>query len=241
MWDRWLDVAYAVAMSRLAAGDLDGATLALRLVEADAEILDASHVRRGFAQIELLRGELDEAARYLNDSPDAALWERVLMAKLTWQRGERVEALRRARDDIASWTDFVKYYWPAAGDIQQLARICAEAGDTDTAEEALRAIVPPLADAPPEHPLHTHQKLLEASVMRLRGTPGVALVALDSFGERLQGQALAEWHRERARALMSLGRPEEATDEYERSIAEFDRLGTTWEAQVARREAEPDP
>lgn len=99
---------------------------------------------------------------------------------------------------------------------------------------------PLLADAPAELPLHIHQRLLEASVKRLRGAPEAALAALDSLRESVRGQELAEWHRERARAMTAAGRPQEAADEYERSLAQFERAGERWEARATREEATSD-
>lgn len=240
MWHRGTDVAYAVGMGRFFAGDPDGASSALRRVESDAAMLDAGHVRRGLAQVELARGELDEAARHLDDSPEAARWDRVLVAKVAWRRGDHAEALHRARAEMASPRAPDEHPWDVAGAVQQLGRIAAEAGDTDAAEHALRAVAPLLADAPAELPLHIHQRLLEASVTRLRRAPEAALAALDSLRESVQGQELAEWRRERARAMTAAGRPQEAADEYERSVAQFERVGERWEARATREEAASD-
>jgi tetratricopeptide (TPR) repeat protein len=233
--DRRIDVAYIVGIGRLMTGDVEGAGAALRLVEAD--IPGADHVRRALAQVELARGRLDEASRFIIDSPGAARMDRVLATKLAFRRGDIDGVIRRVQDELHAPIDPHDHVWDVAGAFQEIGRILAEIGNVDTAEIAFRATEHLLADAPDDLPLVAHKRLLEVSIKRLRGLPQQALDGLAALRDRLDGTDLAEWHRERARALSQLGRAEDAAAAYQASIEGFDSAGERWEALATRDEA----
>jgi tetratricopeptide (TPR) repeat protein len=233
-WRR-VDVAYIVGVCRLVSGDVEGAATALRLVESD--LADADHVRRALAQVELAKGDLNEAARWIDDTPDASRLDRVLAAKLTWRRGDRDGALARAHFEMLAPIDSQEHPWDVAGTIQQVGRLFAEAGEADSAETATRAMVPLLVDAPDDLPLVTNLRLLLASVLRLQRRPEEALEEIDSLQVDLDGSDLAECLRERARALSDLGRAEHAMSAYGTAIGLFDAAGERWEADATRGEA----
>lgn len=233
--DRRVDVAYVVGIGRLLAGNVDGASTALRLVETELEAAD--HVRRALAQVELARGDLGSAGRWIDQGRTAARADRVLAAKLSWRRGEREEAMRRASEELEIPTTPDDHPWDVAGSIQQAGRILADAGDVSGAERSVHVMVGLLGDAPPDLPLMVHLRLLEASVLRLHGRSDEALDLLGDLCPGLEGSDLAECLREQARARTALGREEEAVASYRIAIEEFERTGERWEARVAREES----
>lgn len=233
--DRTVDVAYIVGIGRLLAGDVEGASAALLRVEA--ELGDADHVRRALAQVEMARGDLESAGRWIDDSEDAARSDRVLAAKLAWRRGDREEAVRRAAAEIEGPLRPEEHVWDVAGSIQQLGRIFADAGNTERADRAVETVTSLLADAPDDLPLRSHLRLLRASVVRLQGRPQEALELLEGMRGDHSGTDLAECLRERARSQLALGLHDDAGASYDASIAEFERAGERWETRATREES----
>ncbi|MGH3650333.1 MAG: tetratricopeptide repeat protein, partial [Acidimicrobiia bacterium] len=227
-------VAYAVGMGRMLRGDVDGAAEILRRVEGD--VGEADHLRRGLAQVELARGELEAAARLLDDSPEAARFDRVLTAQLLWRRGDRRAARDRARRELTMPIRPEDHPWDVAGALQQAGRILADAGEIGPAVEASAQMRRLLYGAPDTLPLLTHLALLEAALERVGGRPEAALNRLAGL-TGLDGTDLAEWHRERARALAALGRADEAASTYAAAIESFSTAGERWEAQATHDEA----
>ena len=229
-----IDVAYIAGIVRLQRGDVEGASAALHLVESD--IPDADHVRRALAQVELARGDLEEAARFIVDSPEASRLDRVLAAKLAWRIGDTEGAVSRARQEMTSSLEPGEHVWDVAGAILQIGRILADAGETDEAEMAARAMSNLLADAPEDLPLLIHLRLLLASVVRLQGLAEDAVQALDELRLLCEGSDLGECLRERARSLADIGRTEDSLSTYREAVEVFDNAGERWEADATRRE-----
>jgi tetratricopeptide (TPR) repeat protein len=235
MSDLRIDVAYIVGIGRLQRGDVEGASAALHLVESD--VADADHVRRALAQVELARGDLEEAARFIVDSPEASRLDRVLAAKLAWRIGDTEGAVRRARQEMTASLDPGEHVWDVAGAILQIGRILADAGETDEAELAARAMANLLGDAPEDLPLLVHLRLLLASVVRLQGRAEDVLDDLEDLRLVCEGSDLGECLRERARSLAAIGRAEESRSTYREAVGAFDSAGERWEADATRREA----
>lgn len=230
-----IDVAYIAGIVRLQRGDVEGASSALHLVESD--IPDADHVRRALAQVELARGDVEEAARFIVDTPEASRLDRVLAAKLAWRIGDAERAVSRARQEMTASLGPGEHVWDVAGAILQVGRILADAGETEEAEVAARAMSNLLADAPEDLPLLVHLRLLLASVARLQGRAEDALQALDELQLACEGSDLGECLRERARSLADIGRTEESLSAYREAVDVFDNAGERWEADATRREA----
>jgi tetratricopeptide (TPR) repeat protein len=231
-------VAYGLGMTKMLRGDVGGAAETLYLVEDDIE--HADEVRRGLAQVELARGELDAAERLLDGSSDAARFDRILTAKLLWRRGMRGQAVDRARDELVAPVDADDHPWDVAGAYQQAGRILVDAGEIEDATVAARKTSRLLRGAPATLPLLTHPALLEASIDRQEGRPKKALKRLDRL-HGLQGSDLAEWHRERARTQLTMGRDGDAEVSYRAAVSAFESAGERWEAETTRTEASGQP
>jgi hypothetical protein len=89
-------------------------------------------------------------------------------------------------------------------------------------------------------PLLTHLALLEASIDRQEGRPKKALKRLDRL-HGMQGSDLAEWHRERARTQLTMGRDGDAELSYRAAVSAFESAGERWEAETTRTEASGQP
>ena len=229
------DIAYVVGIGRLLAGDVEGASSALRRVES--ELGEAAHVRRLLVQVELARGDLDSAARWIDISDSADRLDRVLAAKLAWRQGARDEAIAKAGAELTISSESDEHAWDVAGSIQQVGRILADAGDVDGAARAVEMVRDLIADSPADLPLHSHLALLEASVIRLQGRPAQALELIEQLSPVLEGDARAECRREKARAERDLGLEEQAAASYRNAIEEFIRAGERWESEATGHEA----
>lgn len=232
--DRRVDVAYIVGIGRLVAGDVEGASTVLRLVESELE--EADHVRRALAQVEMARGDLDRAARFIDDRSGANRSDRVLAAKLAWRRGDREGAVRRAEYEITAPLDPKEHVWDVAGGVHQLGQLFIEAENVRGAELAAAAMTRLLVDAPDDLPLVTHHRLLMAAVLRLQDRPDDALTKLELLQKSLSGTDLAECLREQARAARALGGSDRATALYRASVEAFDTAGEGWEVEATRAE-----
>ena len=242
--DRWsllgtlggldVDVAYAVAIDRLQGGDVEGAVAALRRVEAVAD--EADHVRRALAQVELARGELDAAARWIDPAPDAHRLDRALAATLAWRRGQVDDAVARAAALVAWAPGADDHPWDVAGAVLQAGLVLVEAGQLDGAIDAALAIGPLLADAPADLPLQAQLGILSAGAVRLQGRPDDAVALLDELLVDLTGGDRGLALRERGRALRAAGRKDASAALAEAAEA-FDLAGERWEAAVTRVEA----
>lgn len=233
--DRRVDVAYVVGIGRLLTGDVEGASTAFRLVESELE--EADHVRRALAQVEMARGDLDRAARFIDDRPQADRSDRVLAAKLAWRRGDRERAVQRAEDEMLASLDSEEHVWDIAGNMHQLGQLFIEAGNARDAELAANAISRLLGDAPDDLPLVTHHRLLMAGVLRLQGSPDEALTMLELLQEGLGGTDLAECLREQARAARALDDSEQADALYRAAVEVFEKTGERWEVEATGAEA----
>ncbi len=233
--DRRVDVAYVVGIGRLVSGDVEGAAEALDLVES--RLRGADHVRRALAQVELARGDLAGAARWIDPSPEAGRHDRVLAAKLAWRRGDHGEAIRRAGNEMATTVGPDEHPWDVAGSAYQIGQIFADAGDLDNAILAVGLMTRFLEGAPPGLPLLIQLQVLVAAITRLQGRPGDSLAHLQRLGPQLAGTDLAECLREQARAERALGRHEQAEALYREAVEVFEAAGERWEAQATRTEA----
>jgi hypothetical protein len=232
--DRRIDVAYAVGIGRLLTGDVEGASVALRLVES--ELGEADHVRRALAQVEMARGDLGSASSFIDNRTGASRYDRVLAAKLAWRQGDREGAVEQATVEMSSVLDPHEHAWDVAGSIHQLGQIFVEAEEAHNAELAANAMDRLLVDAPDHLPLVTHHRLLQAGVLRLRGRPRVALRVLRRLRKGLTGTDLAECLREQARAERALGHLAEADTLYRSAAEAFDGAGERWEAGATTAE-----
>lgn len=232
--DRVGDVAYAVGISRLLGGDVEGSADALRM--ASDAIESHPHLRRALAQVELASGELDLAESHLDDSEVAEAWDRVLSAKLAWRRGRTEEALARAVAELDRSAGHDDHPWDIAGRLQQIGQIFVEAGDGDLVKQALDEIEPYLAGAPDGLPLLSQVELLRASVSRMQ-RPDEALAILEAMSERCEGTDLAECLREMARCQAALGDRAGSARSYGSSIDAFASAGERWEAGFTASEA----
>ena len=232
--DRRIDVAYTVGIGRLLMGDVEGASVALRLVES--ELGEADHVRRALAQVEMARGDLGSASRFIDDRPGASRYDRILAAKLAWRQGDREGAVEQAVAEMSSALDPQEHAWDVAGSIHQLGPIFVEAEEARHAELAANTMDRLLVDAPDHLPLVTHHRLLQAGVLRLQGRPRVALKVLRRLRKGLTGTDLAECLREQARAELALGHLAEADTLYRTAAEAFDRAGERWETDATTAE-----
>lgn len=232
---RRVDVAYVVGTSRLLDGDIEGASAALRLVES--RLSEADHVRRALAQVELARGDLEAASRWIHSEGDNRL-DRVLAAKLAWRRGDHEEAVRRAAAEVTTLVEPDEHPWDVAGTAFQLGQIFADAGELDDAVLTVGVMTRLLEGAPADLPLLTHLQLLVAAIARVQGRPDEALQSLRRLRPGLSGTDLAECLREEARCEETLGDPGEATALYRASVETFEAAGEKWEAGATRDEAD---
>src|SRR5690554_275034 len=226
-------VAYALGVGDLIAGNVDRAAETFLRVESDFP--DVPELRRGMAQVELARGNLDAAAALLDPSPDATRFDRVLTAKLAWRQGEHEEAVRRARAELDRHVARDDHPWDVAGALLQAGHILVDAGMAPEARQAAKRMKPLLRSADSGFELKIEWRLLEASVARLEGKPGKALDMVTKIRDA-SGYTLATWHRERARALRDLGRTEEAAVAYQEAIAVLEDAGERWEARALAEE-----
>ncbi len=232
--DVQVEVAYVVSAIRLQDGKVDAAAEALSLIEDRLE--ENPPVRRLLAQIELARGELDRANRWVDRSPEAVRMDRALAAKLAWRQGRRTEAASLALGELDTTAEGFEHPWDVAGALYQAGSVLAEAGHAEGAEQAVRTMAALLGSAPEDLPLFTHMKLLVAAVTRLQGRPADALDQLDALIQGLDGTDRAEALRETARALRDLGRDEDAAAAYRKAIAGFEATGERWDEAATRRE-----
>ena len=228
-------MAYVVGTGRLLAGDVEGAAAALHLVEA--RLSGADHVRRALAQVELARGDLESASRWVHSEGDNRL-DRVLAAKLAWRRGDREEAVRRAAAELMTSVEPDEHPWDVAGTAFQLGQIFADAGELDDAVLTVGVMTRLLEGAPEDLPLLTHLQLLVAAITRLQGRPDEAVENLRRLRPRMGGTDLAECLREEARCEIALGGLDEATALYRASVETFEAAGEKWEARETRDEAD---
>ncbi|HSM03961.1 MAG TPA: DUF4240 domain-containing protein [Longimicrobiales bacterium] len=231
-----VDVAYVVSAIRLQDGKVDAAAEALALILDRMD--EVPPVRRALAQIELARGRLDEAARWIDDRPEAARMDRALAAKLAWRRGHRDDALTRTRTELTAGAAGYEHPWDVAGALYQVGTVLAETGDAEGAEMAVRTMATFLGGAPEDLPLFTHMKLLVAAVTRLQERYADAVEQLEPLCETTIGTDRAEAFRERARSLRGLGREDEAGADYEEAIRGFETAGERWDLAATRREME---
>ena len=229
-----VEVAYVVSAIRLQDGKVDAAAEALGLIADRLE--ENPPVRRLLAQIELARGELERASRWVDRSSEAVRMDRALAAKLAWRQGRRADAARLALQELDTTAEGFEHPWDVAGALYQVGSVLAEAGDAEGSEQAVRTMAALLGNAPEELPLFTHMKLLVAAVTRLRGRPADALAQLDALVQGLDGTDRAEALRETARALLDLGRREDAAGAYRKAIAGFEAAGERWDEAATRRE-----
>lgn len=233
--DRRVDVAYVVGIGRLQDGDVEGAATVLHLVES--RLSDADHVRRALAQVELARGDLESASRWIHGEGDHRL-DRVLAAKLAWRRGHHDEAVRRAAAEMSTLVGPNEHPWDVAGAAYQLGQIFADAGELDDAVLTVGVMTRLLEGAPGDLPLLTHLQLLAAAITRLQGRSDDALTSLRQLRTGLSGTDLAECLREEARCEQALGHTEEAIALYRASVETFESAGERWDARTTRDEAE---
>jgi hypothetical protein len=234
--DRRIDVAYIVGIGRLLAGDVEGASTALRLVESELE--DADHVRRALAQVEMARGDLDNASRWIDQTEEASRYDRVLAAKHAWRRGDHEEAILRANSEMATSLNPDEHPWDVAGSAYQIGQIFADAGDVDNAILAAGVMTRFLEEAPRDLPLLTHLQLLLAAITRLQGEPYETPRRLRPLRRGLSGTDLAECLREEARAEHALGNGEHSAALYQASVNAFQAAGERWEAKATLEESE---
>jgi tetratricopeptide (TPR) repeat protein len=234
--DRRVDVAYTAGIGRLLAGDVEGAADALRLVES--RLNEADHVRRALAQVELARGDLASASRWIDHGKEASRIDRVLAAKLAWRREDHEEAISRAIEEMTTNLEPDEHPWDVAGSAYQIGQIFADAGHLDNATLAVGVMTRLLEDAPADLPLITQLQLLEAGISRLQGRPEEAMAKLGQLEGRLSGTDLAECLREQARAARALGDREQAGSLYEAAVETFAAAGERWDAEATRRESE---
>lgn len=231
-----VEVAYVVSAIRLQDGKVDAAAESLSLIEDRLE--ENPRVRRLLAQIELARGELERAGRWVDRSSEAVRMDRALAAKLAWREGRRSDATTLALGELDPTAEGFEHPWDVAGALYHVGSVLAEAGNAEAAERAVRTMATLLGDAPDDLPLLTHMKLLVAAVTRLRGRPADALAQLEALVDGLEGTDRAEALRETARSLRDLGRGEEATAAYRRAVGGFEAAGERWEGAATRREME---
>ncbi len=236
--DVQVEVAYVVSAVRLQDGKVDAAAEALGRIEDRLE--EAPPVRRLLAQIELARGELDRAGRWVDRSPEAVRMDRALAAKLAWREGRRSDAANLATRELDAVAEGFEHPWDVAGALYQVGSVLAENGDPAGAERAVRTMAVLLGNAPEDLPLFTHMKLLVAAVTRLQGRPADALNQLDALMGGLDGTDRAEALRETARALREVGREDEAAVAYRKAIAGFEAAGERWDEAATRREMDGD-
>lgn len=232
--DRRVDVAYIVGIGRLLSGDVDGAAVSLLLVES--RLTEADHVRRALAQVELARGELESASRWIDSTEEASRLDRALAAKLAWRRGDREEAVRRAAAEMTISVTPDEHPWDVAGTAYQLGQIFADAGDVDDAVLAVGVMTHLLERAPKDLPLLTHLQILVAAITRLQGRPHDALRSLRRLRKDLSGTDLAECLREEARSERALGSTQKAAVLYQASVDAFEAAGERWDMAATRAE-----
>lgn len=226
-------VAYVLGIGDLLAGRVDRAAETFRRVADD--IPHADELRRGLAQVELARGELDAAAELLDPAPSATRFDRILTAKLLWRRGETELAVDRAMSELRRPASRDDHPWDVAGTLLQAAQILVDAGLAEPARKAAKMMKPLLRRAEPDFQLVVEWRLLEASVDRLLGRPDRALSRIDAVSVA-DGYSKATWHRERARALRALGRESEAQGDFAAAVENLENAGERWEAAALKVE-----
>lgn len=225
--DSRVGVAYALGIGDLIAGRVDRAADTFRRVIDDMD--DHDELRRGLAQVELARGDLDAAAALLDPAPQAARFDRVLSAKLSWRHGDSEEAVRRARDELQRPTSRDDHPWDVAGSLLQAGQIFADAGLADDARRAAKAMKPHLRGAPSDLALVLEWGILQASVERLRGRAQKALAMLEGI-HGATGYTKASWYREHSNTLRALDRMAEADQERRLAVEMLMEAGELWEA-----------
>ncbi|MCO6502225.1 MAG: DUF4240 domain-containing protein [Acidimicrobiales bacterium] len=222
-------VAYALVVGDLIAGNVDRAAETFLRVESDFP--DVPELRRGMAQVELARGNLDAAAALLDPAPDAARFDRILTAKLAWRQGDRDEAVRRALEELDRDMAPEDHPWDVAGALLQAGHVLVDAGMASEARRAAREMKPLLRGTEDDFNLKQEWRLLEAAVARISGKPAKALELTERV-KGADGYTVATRHRERARALRDLGRTGEAAVAYQEAIAVLEDAGERWEARA---------
>ncbi len=225
------DVAYAVGIGRLLDGDASGAKSALEKIESPPD-----HVRRALAQVDLAAGELANAARLLDSSADAHLFDRALSAVLAQRTGRRDDAVALADSVFESASSGLHVPWDAAGAALQVGFVLVELEDAAGAARALDLVTDLTRDAPAALPLVGQQAILAAGSLRLHNRPKEALGTLDRVLDRLSDADVGQALRETARSRRDLGDAAIAHREFERAIDAYLAAGEAWQAADARRE-----
>lgn len=225
------DVAYAVGIGRLLEGDVSGARTALERIQDPPD-----HVRRALAQVDLAAGDLAQAARLLDSSSDAHLFDRALSAVLAQRAGRRREALALGASVLEAATSDLYVPWDAAGAALQVGLVFVELADADGAARALDLVTDLIHDAPDTLPLVRQQAILAAGSLRLQGRPRQALATVDRVLDRLATPDLGQALRESARSWKDLGDTDQARQDLQRAIDAYRRAGEAWQASDAGRE-----
>lgn len=225
--DSRVGVAYALGIGDLIAGRVDRAADTFRRVIDDVD--DHDELRRGLAQVELARGDLDAAAALLDPTPQAARFDRILSAKLSWRRGDSEDAVRRAREELNRPTSKDDHPWDIAGSLLQAGQIFVDAGLAEDARRAAKAMKSHLRGAPSDLALVLEWWILQACVERLRGRPQKALAMLQGI-HGATGYTKASWHREHSHTLRALDRTAEADQERLLAVEMLTEAGELWEA-----------
>ena len=231
--------AYVGGMCRFILGDTDGASAWLRKALDQPRV--PPHVRRGLAQIELARGELDAADQLLDRQGDAAPLDRALTAVVALRRGD-VGAARAIAADLSRDLELPSdaHPWDLAGIHVQLGFVALELPDADGAESAAEAVSRLAAGAPREVPLLPQGEIVLAGALRLRGEHDKARTILSPLSDELRAgtcdRGLAE--RESARCARAAGDETEGARLYVAAAATFRAAGERWYAESTEAEAQ---
>lgn len=236
--DMAAELLYHGGISRLQCGDPDGAANWLRIGVATGA--DDDRVRRALAQVEIGRGELDQAEALLDTGPAAAPMDLALAAAVAGYRCDHAEVVRRC-DALLAVTEHGSvdlHPWDRAGTYVLAGLALLEVGEGQrvaAAAERVRALV---EGAPPELPLVAQGSILAAGAHRLAGDLVAAeaslVEALALVRPATSDLGLVEL--EAARIHRAAGREAEATEGYRRAVATFTAAGERF--LVERTEAE---
>lgn len=238
--DRWehlvalgmsTDVAYAVGIGRLLAGDPKAARSALARVDEPPD-----HVRRALAQVELAEGDLTEAERLLDGGLDAHLFDLALSAVAAQRTGRLADATAYAASTFEAVESGDHVPWDAAGAALQVGLVHVELGDHHGAARAVAHVERLTQDAPGALPLVGQREILAAGALRLDGRPGDGLSRIDQVLSRLSGSDLGLGHREAARCHEALDDRHQARRRMTEAIEQLRNAGEGWLAADAARE-----
>ena len=236
--ERASELVYRAAISALQVGDVDDSARWFAHIPDSWPVPGA--IRRGQAQVHLVRGELDAVDELLDLGPEAEPSDLAIALSAAGRRGDAaaVQALgARAFEAIES---AAMHPWTLADLNLLVGEALVETGDGTKAMVTANNALDLLAGAPEDLATRGVAWIVAAGAYRLHGDLDEADRALSQewdLIERTPGD-LGRAQREAGRCYLAAGHPAEAGRWFALAAASFDAAGDRWLAGRARDECD---